>query len=72
VREIDLGAFQHGDLPFERLVDALDPERSTSHTPLFQILLEFRNNVVPTLELPGLSVSGVDIDLPVAKFDLQL
>nr|WP_258957122.1 non-ribosomal peptide synthetase [Rhodococcus globerulus] len=72
VREIDLGAFQHGDLPFERLVDTLDPERSTSHTPLFQILLEFRNNVVPTLELPGLSVSGVDIELPVAKFDLQL
>ena len=59
-------------LPFERLVDALDPERSTSHTPLFQILIEFRNNALPQLELPGLSVSGVEFDLPVAKFDLQL
>ena len=67
VREGDLGAFQHTDLPFERLVDALDPERSTSHTPLFQILIEFRNNALPQLELPGLSVSGVEFDLPVAQ-----
>uniref|UniRef100_UPI000ADFB8FA non-ribosomal peptide synthetase n=1 Tax=Rhodococcus marinonascens TaxID=38311 RepID=UPI000ADFB8FA len=72
VRATDLAAFHHSDLPFERLVDVLAPERSTAHSPLFQVMLEFRNNETPTLELPELTASAVDFDLEVAKFDLQL
>ena len=72
VREADLAAFGHADIPFERLVDALAPERSTAHTPLFQVLIEFQNSERTHLELPGLTVESLDVDLGVAKFDLQL
>ncbi|MDV7266650.1 non-ribosomal peptide synthase/polyketide synthase, partial [Rhodococcus oxybenzonivorans] len=72
VRATDLAAFHHSDVPFERLVDVLAPERSTAHSPLFQVLLEFRNNETPRLELPELTATAVDFDLEVAKFDLQL
>ncbi len=72
VRSADLGAFEHADIPFERLVDELVPERSTAHTPLFQVLLEFRNDTRVRLELPGLAVESLDVDLEVAQFDLQL
>ncbi|MCL2533503.1 MAG: amino acid adenylation domain-containing protein, partial [Nocardiaceae bacterium] len=71
-REFDLAAFGNADVPFERLVDVLAPERSTAHSPLFQVLLEFQNNELPRLELPGLTAEPVDADLAVAKFDLQL
>ncbi|WFR74640.1 condensation domain-containing protein [Prescottella defluvii] len=71
-REFDLAAFGNADLPFERLVDVLAPERSTAHSPLFQVMLEFQNNDLPRLELPGLTAEPVDAELAVAKFDLQL
>ncbi|WP_143542260.1 condensation domain-containing protein, partial [Rhodococcus sp. 1163] len=53
-RAADLAAFDNTDIPFERLVDALAPTRSTDHSPLFQVLLEFQNNQSAHLELPGL------------------
>src|SRR5574340_260254 len=71
-REGDLAAFGHTDVPFERLVDVLDPERSTAHSPLFQVMLEFQNTEPPHLELPGLSVDSVALTAEVATFDLQL
>ncbi|MBF6209364.1 AMP-binding protein, partial [Streptomyces gardneri] len=72
VRSVDVEAFGHADVPFERLVELLDPPRSPARHPLFQVMLTFQNLVVPELELPGLSVSGVDSAVGVAKFDLQL
>ncbi|ELB94764.1 non-ribosomal peptide synthetase, partial [Rhodococcus wratislaviensis IFP 2016] len=72
VRDTDLSAFHHADLPFERLVDAISPERATSHSPLFQVVLEFRNNERPRLELPGLTVTGLDLATDISNFDLQL
>ncbi|NME81103.1 non-ribosomal peptide synthase/polyketide synthase [Rhodococcus sp. 105337] len=71
-REIDLSAFGHTELPFEKLVDALAPTRATDHSPLFQVVLEFQNNERAHLDLPELTVDALDTDLPVAKFDLQL
>ncbi|WP_156665248.1 non-ribosomal peptide synthetase, partial [Rhodococcus phenolicus] len=71
-REIDLAAFGHTELPFEKLVDDLAPGRALDHTPLFQVVLEFQNNERPHLELPGLVVDALDADPHVAKFDLQL
>ncbi|WP_422425406.1 condensation domain-containing protein, partial [Rhodococcus sp. 7Tela_A2] len=72
VRGVDLEAFAHANVPFERLVEVLDPARSQARHPLFQVMLTFQNMADAHLELPGLSVSGVDFDAQIAKFDLQL
>ena len=72
VRQVDLGAFGHADVPFERLVEVLSPERSRARHPLFQVALTLQNLAPSTFELPGLTVSGYDADIAVAKFDLQL
>ncbi|MFC9515899.1 non-ribosomal peptide synthase/polyketide synthase [Nocardiaceae bacterium NPDC056970] len=72
VRSTDLAAFEHADLPFERLVEIVDPERSQARHPLFQVMLAFQNLDRASLELPGLSASAVDFDAAVAKFDLQV
>ncbi|MBF6297742.1 non-ribosomal peptide synthase/polyketide synthase [Nocardia amamiensis] len=71
-RDIDLEAFAHADVPFERLVEVLDPPRSTARHPLFQVGLSFQNVARTALELPGLTVAGVDADLAVSQFDLHL
>ncbi|WP_394855224.1 amino acid adenylation domain-containing protein, partial [Rhodococcus aetherivorans] len=71
-RETDLGAFAHADLPFERLVEVLNPARSQSRHPLFQVALFFQNIEEAHLDLEGLRVAGVGIDVTTARFDLQL
>ncbi|MEU1984151.1 amino acid adenylation domain-containing protein [Nocardia sp. NPDC019395] len=71
-KEADLQAFAHSDVPFERLVEAVDVERSTARHPLFQVALSFENLPVSDFELPGLRVAGVDFDIETAKFDLSL
>ncbi|MCB5183567.1 condensation domain-containing protein, partial [Streptomyces antimicrobicus] len=74
VRETDLAAYAHQDVPFERLVEVLNPERSTARHPLFQVNLTFHNtaSVEPGLALPGLTAGGQDIAHTVAKYDLSL
>ncbi|MFD4470062.1 non-ribosomal peptide synthase/polyketide synthase [Rhodococcus sp. NPDC058505] len=72
VRDTDLSAFSHADVPFERLVQVLNPARSTSRHPLFQVVLSFENMGETTLELPGLSVTAGEVQVDVSKFDLQL
>ncbi|GAB7516877.1 amino acid adenylation domain-containing protein [Rhodococcus sp. no. 34] len=71
-RRTDLQALGNGDVPFERLVEVLDPTRSQAHHPLFQVALFFQNMSQDALELSGLEVSGVEFDAGIAKFDLQL
>ncbi|WP_241386850.1 non-ribosomal peptide synthase/polyketide synthase [Rhodococcus sp. CH91] len=72
VTDHDLDAFAHADLPFDRVVDLLAPARSTAHSPLFQVSLEFHTPELPTVELPHLSVHGVPLDPTVCNFDLEL
>ncbi|WP_225727997.1 MULTISPECIES: non-ribosomal peptide synthetase [unclassified Nocardia] len=71
VRDTDLDAFAHADLPFERLVEVLNPVRSQAHHPLFQVMLSVQNEPARVLELPGLRIEAADVDTGVAKFDLQ-
>ncbi|MTJ66344.1 non-ribosomal peptide synthetase, partial [Nocardia seriolae] len=72
VRGTDIQAFGHADLPFERLVEILNPVRSQARHPLFQVMLSFQNTGITELELPGLTVSAVELPIDTAKFDLQL
>ncbi|TSE01724.1 amino acid adenylation domain-containing protein [Skermania sp. ID1734] len=71
VRESDLDAFANTDVPFERLVEVLNPARSQSHHPLFQVMLSLHNQVPSRVELPGVDIEAVEIDTGIAKFDLQ-
>jgi amino acid adenylation domain-containing protein len=73
VRRVTLGAYAHQDLPFDRLVKALQPQRHLSHTPpLFQILLVLQNAHLPTFELPGLSLKMMEVEATTTRFDLAL
>ncbi|MBH0123288.1 AMP-binding protein, partial [Rhodococcus sp. CX] len=72
VRSTDLGAFAHADVPFERLVEVLDPARSQGRHPLFQVALFFQNMNRTALELGGLSVAPVETETNLVKFDLQV
>ncbi|MBF6447622.1 amino acid adenylation domain-containing protein [Nocardia elegans] len=71
VRDTDLEAFAHADVPFERLVEVLNPARSQAHHPMFQVMLSVRNQPVRSLELPELTIEACDADPGIAKFDLQ-
>ncbi|MFD0366030.1 amino acid adenylation domain-containing protein, partial [Nocardia sp. GCM10030253] len=71
-KDTDLQAFAHADLPFERLVELLNPPRSTARHPLFQVALSFLNLPDSSFELPGLSIQTVDFDTSVASYDLSL
>ena len=70
VRETDLGAYAHQDLPFEHLVDALAPQRSLARHPLFQVMLAFQNTPAAGWDLPGLSPGPAPSGPGVAKVDL--
>nr|WP_245814063.1 non-ribosomal peptide synthetase [Rhodococcus marinonascens] len=72
VRDRDLEAFAHAEVPFERVVEALDLPRTTAHAPLFQVLFEFRDVERPTPVLPNLRVEGIDLGVSISTFDLQL
>ncbi|NPD24476.1 non-ribosomal peptide synthetase, partial [Corallococcus exiguus] len=67
-----LEAYEHQDVPFEKLVEALQPERSLSHTPLFQSLLALQNTPDGEARLPGLTMKPLELELRTSKFDVSI
>ncbi|HEX2080479.1 MAG TPA: amino acid adenylation domain-containing protein, partial [Longimicrobium sp.] len=72
VREVTLGAYEHQELPFEKLVAELQPERSLSHSPLFQVSFSLDDVEESGRGVAELSTEDVEADFSVAKFDLAL
>ncbi|BDH12172.1 non-ribosomal peptide synthase/polyketide synthase [Streptomyces hygroscopicus] len=72
VRETVLDAFAHQDVPFEQVVDEVQPLRDTSRTPLFQAVVVLQNAPGAALDLPGLQVSDIEPDTHHAGFDITL
>ncbi|MFJ8828377.1 condensation domain-containing protein, partial [Streptomyces sp. NPDC102467] len=70
VRETDLAAYNHQDLPFDRLVEALNPDRSLDRNPLFQVMLAFQNNTEAAWDITGVTTGDEPVTSTVAKFDL--
>jgi amino acid adenylation domain-containing protein len=72
VREKATDAYDHQDLPFEMLVEALQPERNMSYTPLFQVMFGLDNEVLNTINLEGIKATHQPLEFKTAKFDLSL
>ncbi|RKI15449.1 amino acid adenylation domain-containing protein, partial [Corallococcus praedator] len=72
VKQSTLAAYEHQDVPFEKLVEALQPQRDLSRSPLFQVIFALQNAPMGSLALPGLSLKLQEPDTSTAKFDLDL
>jgi len=72
VRDVAVGAFAHQDLPFEKLLAEIEPQRDLSRTPLFQVFFNLLNFPATEVRLPGLTVEGLGVPEPQAKFDMTL
>jgi len=72
VRKVALDAYAHQDLPFEKLVEELHPHRSSSHSPLFQVLFVLQNAPTRALRLTGLTTTPLKVESETATFDLSL
>ncbi|KAB8332532.1 amino acid adenylation domain-containing protein [Scytonema tolypothrichoides VB-61278] len=72
VRSHAMSAYANQDLPFDKLVEELQPERSLSYHPLFQVMFVLQNVPTQTLELPGVSISTIEVDNSASQFDITL
>jgi amino acid adenylation domain-containing protein len=72
IKDMTLDAQDRQDLPFEKLVEELQPKRSLSYTPLFQVMFVLQNTPMQELSLPGLTLKPLDLAHVIAKFDLTL
>ncbi|MGB3292551.1 MAG: amino acid adenylation domain-containing protein [Phormidesmis sp.] len=72
VRQVALEAYAHQDVPFEQLVSALQPDRNLSHSPLFQVMFTLQPSPLKDWEVPGVTLTPLEIESVTAKFDLFL
>ncbi|HEY9699472.1 MAG TPA: amino acid adenylation domain-containing protein [Trichocoleus sp.] len=71
VQEVTLGAYAHQDLPFEKLVAEIHPERHLNRNPLFQVVFALQNAPMDDLKLPGLTLSSLNFETKTTRFDLE-
>ncbi|WP_420643178.1 non-ribosomal peptide synthetase [Candidatus Leptofilum sp.] len=72
VKNTTLDAYDHQDLPFEKLVEELQPERALSYNPIFQVMFVLHNATGASVQMPGLTVTPLEADTGTSKFDLAL
>ncbi|MFD2168562.1 amino acid adenylation domain-containing protein [Tumebacillus lipolyticus] len=72
VKKVALGAYEHQHVPFEKLVQELQPERDRSRSPLFQVMFLLQNTPRQSISLQGLTVTDIEFERPVSKFDMSL
>jgi amino acid adenylation domain-containing protein/thioester reductase-like protein len=72
VRAVNLGAYENQDVPFERVVQHLNPLRSASRHPLFQVMLALENYIIGDVDLPGISATEMDTETGRAMFDYHI
>ena len=72
VRQSALGGYSHQDVPFEQVVEAVQPDRNLSHSPLFQVMFDWHSSSNAALELPGLTMTTLEPETVTAMFDLTL
>ncbi|MBW4614708.1 MAG: amino acid adenylation domain-containing protein [Desmonostoc vinosum HA7617-LM4] len=72
VKEVTLEAYAHQDLPFEQIVQAVQPDRDLNHNPLFQVLFNLQNAPLPAWDVPNLNLTRLSVNNQTAKFDLFL
>src|SRR5262249_28755355 len=72
VRERALGAYGHQDMPFERLVEGMEPERSLSHPPLVQVTLTLQNAPLGAIEMGGVRVRPIVVDSGTVEYDMSV
>jgi amino acid adenylation domain-containing protein len=72
VRQVTLAAYEHQDLPFEKLVEEIQPVRSLGQNPLFQVVFALQNTSMAQLTLPGLVLSPVELETKTSRFALEL
>ncbi|HSL71196.1 MAG TPA: condensation domain-containing protein, partial [Longimicrobiales bacterium] len=72
VREVCLGGYAHQEVPFERMVEELGVERRLSQSPLFQVMFALQNAPLPPMQMSGLEVELLEVEVETAKFDLTV
>nr|ALT22102.1 nonribosomal peptide synthetase [Anabaena sp. XPORK13A] len=72
IKQTTLAAYEHQDVPFEQIVDAVKVERSLSHSPLFQVMFVLQNTPSETIELPDVTLTPLTLEQATTNFDLTL
>ena len=72
IKQIALNAFAHQEIPFEKIVEFVNPKRDMSHSPLFQVMFIMQNIIIPDINLTGIRSEEIKLDNGFSKFDLTL
>lgn len=72
VKETTRGAYDNQDIPFENVVEALQPERDLSRNPLYQVCFSYQSEAIPEIHMQGLKLASLEVESATARFDIEL